>query len=320
MSFNLTDMSLESLKFAPLTNENIKEVYQMCEENVLFLSHPIDAFKKVSLGSNLFDPDLSVVTTNDEGTVIAFFMMVLRRSNVPSRKVAALKFFVVKKEWRLKGLGSMIYSRLVNTIKISKNPSSRMKIEAMRGQPDYWLPGLDPRHTEAFFFLKKQGFNKGREFIDLCVDLSSVSETQPPSEFNGYKIRRATINDEDELIPLKFMPKLYQFSFWPEEVKLSLQNDPISTFIASEPKREKIAGWASHSVQYPGSFGPTGVKKSERGRGLGSLLLKWCLWDLKNIGLKQCQILWVEEDTVYFYLKSIGARICKTYWLMNKKL
>ena len=131
MSFNLTDISLESLKFAPLANENIKEVYQMCEENVLFLSHPIDAFKKVSLGSNLFDPDLSVVTTNDEGTVIAFFMMVLRRSNVPSRKVAALKFFVVKKEWRLKGLGSMIYSRLVNTIKTSNRTTLYIRKQSL---------------------------------------------------------------------------------------------------------------------------------------------------------------------------------------------
>ena len=313
-------MSIESLKFGPLTDENIKEVYQMCEKNVLFLSHPIDAFKKVSLGSNLFDPDLSVVTTNDEGTVVAFFMMVLRRSNVPSRKVAALKFFVVKKEWRLKGIGTQIYSRLVKTIKSSKDPNSRMKIEAMRGQPDYWLPGLDPRHTEAFFFLKKQGFKKRKEFIDLCVDLKSVSDAQPPSELDGYKIRRATINDKDELIPLKFMPKLYQFSFWPEEVKLSLQNDPISTFIVIDPKKGEIIGWASHSIQYPGSFGPTGVRKSDRGIGLGSLLLKWCLWDLKNMGMEQCQILWVEGDTIYFYLKSVGARICKTYWLMNKKL
>lgn len=313
-------MVIDSLKFGPLTDGNIKEVYQMCEDNVLFLSQPLEVFKKVSLESSLFDAELSVVATDDEGMVVAFFMMVLRRSNVPSRKVAALKFFVVKKEWRLKGLGTEIYSQLVTTIKSSKNPSPGMKIEAMRGQPDYWLPGLDPQHTEAFFFLKKQGFKKRDELIDLCVDLSTVSNSRPPSEFKGYKISRATLNDKEEIVPLKFMPKLYQLSFWPDEVNLSLLNDPISTFIAREPEKGTIVGWASHSVQYPGSFGPTGVKKSERGKGLGSVLLNWCLWDLKTMGMEKCQILWVEDDTIYFYLKSVGARIFKIYWNMNKKL
>jgi len=312
-------MIIDSLKFASLTDENVNIVHQMCEKSVVYLSHPFKAFLRVSLESDLFDPDLSIVATNDEGKVIAFFMMVLRRSNVLSRKVAVLKFFVVKKELRLKGLGTNIYSRLINTIKSSKQTSFRMKIEAMRAQPDYWLPGLDPRHTEAFFFLKKQGYKKGWEFIDLCLDLRSVSDDQPPSELNGYKISRATVNNKNELVPLKFMPKPYQLAFWPDEIELSLRNDPITTFIVQDP-RGRIVGWASHSIQYPGSFGPTGVKKSERGKGLGSLLLKWCLWDLKSKGMKKCQILWVEGDTIYFYMKSVGARICKIYWGMSKKL
>jgi len=313
-------MVIDSLKFTTLTNENIQDVYQMCEENVLFLSQPFQAFERASLNSDLYDPDLSVVVSDESENIVAFFMMVLRRSNVPSRKVAALKFFVVEEKWRLKGLGTRIYTDLVSTIKTTKKPSPRMKIEAMRGQPDYWLPGLDPRHTEAYFFLKKQGFKKGGELIDLCVDLNTISDTKPPSEFKGYEISRATDSDKNELVPLKFMPKLYQFSFWPAEVKLSLRNDPISTFIARESKKGSIVGWASHSIQYPGSFGPTGVKKSERGKGLGSMLLKWCLWDLKDKGNDKCQILWVEGDTIYFYLKSVGARICKTYWYMSRKL
>ena len=82
--FNLNDIVIDSLKFGPLTDINVKEVYQMCEDNVLFLSQPFDAFKKASLSSDLFDADLSVVATNDKGKVVAFFMMVLRRSNVPS--------------------------------------------------------------------------------------------------------------------------------------------------------------------------------------------------------------------------------------------
>jgi hypothetical protein len=133
-------------------------------------------------------------------------------------------------------------------------------------------------------------------------------------------VKRAERVDEEELVTLSFMPKLYQLSFWPDEITLSFQKSPIPTFIAIDSSSEKIIGWASHSIQFPGSFGPTGVKKSERGQGLGKLLLKWCLWDLKtNFDLDQMIINWVQEDTAYFYSKSIGAYIYRLYWTMKKR-
>ncbi|MHA1490731.1 MAG: GNAT family N-acetyltransferase [Promethearchaeota archaeon] len=312
--------NLKSLKYEPLSEENLEFVHQMCEESVLFISHQIQTFQKVTLGSALFDPDFSLVASDVDGNIIAFFMIVFRRSQIfkKRRRVAVLKFFVVKNEWRCKGLGTIIYTMLEERIKKSKKKCFRMKLEVMTSMPDYWLPGLDPRHTEAFFFLKKQGFKKGTERINLCLNIEVIPRETPPLESEGYKIMRATLDDKEELVPLKFMPKIYQLSFWPEEIALSFQNDTITTFIAREPKESKIIGWASHSIHFPGSFGPTGVKKSSRGRGIGSLLLNWCLWDMKQVGVKKATIMWVEGDTIYFYLKSKGARICEFYWTMKK--
>ncbi|MBD3254845.1 MAG: GNAT family N-acetyltransferase, partial [Candidatus Lokiarchaeota archaeon] len=182
------------------------------------------------------------------------------------------------------------------------------------------LPGLEPRHTEAFFFIKKFGFERFNERLNLCVDLEKISKKTPPKELGNIKIRRATNNDKEELVPISFMPKLYQLSFWPIEIDISFQNKPISTFIALDKNSNKILGWASHSIHFPGSFGPTGVSKNSRGRGIGSLLLNWCLWDLKNCGHTYAKILWVEIDTAYFYSKSIGAYICETYWPMKKRI
>ncbi|MHA1282750.1 MAG: GNAT family N-acetyltransferase [Promethearchaeota archaeon] len=311
---------LENLILEPLSDDNIKAVYYMCENNnVRFVSHPFEAFKKASLNSDNFDPDLSIVVKNTDDKVIAFFMAIFRRGFVlKNRKVAVLKFFVVDKEWRLKGIGSKIFKILLE--KIKERAKFKTKFEVLSAMPDYWFPGLDPRHTEAYFFLKKFGFRKGGERVNLCVDLTQLSDDEPLSIHKNFEIKRAELKDKEELVPLKFMPRAYRIGFWPLEVALSFNNDPISTFIARDTKSREIIGWASHSIQFPGSFGPTGVKKSVRGQGLGTILLDWCLWDLKQAGFKKAKILWVVGDTIYFYLKSRGAYICEFFWTMKKRI
>ncbi|MHA1437330.1 MAG: GNAT family N-acetyltransferase [Promethearchaeota archaeon] len=318
---NNTGKEIENLIFKPLTEDNIRDVYQMCEKNVFFLSQSFETFQRASIGSKSFESDLSIVASDVNGNVIAFFMAILRRSNIlrKKRKVVVLKFFVVEKSWRNIGLGSKLFRLIHEKIKSSTNKCWFMKFNVMTAQPDYWLPGLDPRHTEAYFFLKKHGFKKGVERNNLCVDLSNIPSNEPASRINGYKILRASYENREELVSLKFMPKAYQLSFWPEEIELTFQNNPITSFIVKD-SNDKILGWASHSAQFPGSFGPTGVKRSERGNGLGKILLKWCLWDIKQMGLAQAKILWVVGDTVKFYSKTTTARICEFYWTMKRRV
>jgi len=314
-------MNINTLNFNPLTKENLIAVHQMCEaDNVRFITHSLQTFEKATLGSALFEPELSIITTDSDGNVIAFFMVVLRKPFVlrKKRRVAVLKFFVVDKKWRYRGLGSKIYSILYEKIINHEKKCFRMKFEVMVSMPDYWLPGLDPRHTEALFFLKKHGFKKGTERVNLCVNLDDIPEKQPKTELEGFKVSRATPDDNKELF--SYVKKHHGFGFWPEEVDLTFQNDPITTFIIRDNKTGKIEGWASHTVHFPGSFGPTGVSKKFRGKGLGALLLNWCLWDIKQLELKIAKIMWVTGNTVYFYLKSKNAHICEFFWIMKKRI
>ena len=248
-------------------------------------------------------------------------MAVIRRSHIPkkSRYVGVIKFFVVEKSWRNIGLGTKLFKIIHKKFKNSVKKCWRMRFLVHTSQPDYWLPGLDPRHTEAYFFLKKHGFKRGTERNNLWIDLEKFPNEQPPSEFRGYKISRAKLEEKDEIIPLKFMSRAYQMGFWPDETELTFRNDPITTFIARNSNNEVI-GWASHNTLYPSNFGPTGVRKSERGKGLGTILLDWCLWDMKQMGLKRAVIMWVTGNTVYFYLKSRGAHICEFYWSMKRRV
>ena len=315
------DSRFQSLRFEPLDPQNVEKVHLMCETNVKFVSQTLDTFKQATITSNFFIPDFSIVALENKDDPVAFFMVQFKKPYVfKKRDVAVLKFFVVREDWRCKGLGTFIFTELLSRVKDSKYKCFRMKFDVMVSAPDYWYPGLDPRHTRAFFFLKKLGFRKGSERVNLSVDLKYLSQDKPPNQINEFLIERARKKDIEELASLLFIDKKYRLSYWPQEIKLSFTNLPISTFIARDTKNNKIVGWATHSVGYPGCFGPTGVSRKVRGKGLGSLLLKWCLWELKNEGIDECIIRWVGENTTYFYLKSVGAQIGQIYWTMKKRI
>ena len=55
-----------------------------------------------------------------------------------------------------------------------------------------------------------------------------------------------------------------------------------------------------------GFFGPTGVKTSLRGRGIGGRLVRASLTDLKRLGHRKAVIPWT--DALDFYAKCCGAK------------
>ena len=317
------DLRFNSLRFEPIGENNIEKVHQMCEDNVKFVSQTLETFKQATINSKQFKPEFSLVAIDSNGDPISFFMVVFRKPYVfkKIRDIAVLKFFVVREDWRYKGLGTYLFKELLLRVKKSKFKCFRMKFEVMVSMPDYWYPGLDPRHTRAFFFLKKLGFKKKYERVNLCVDLKTILDKKPPNQLKGFKIERALEDDIENVSSLSFIDKKYRWSSWPAEIRISFMNTPISTFLARDSaNNNQIVGWATHSVGFPGCFGPTGVSKKVRGRGLGSILLRWCLWDLKNQGIEYCTIRWVGENTTYFYLKSVGAIMSPIYWTMSKRI
>jgi GNAT superfamily N-acetyltransferase len=69
---------------------------------------------------------------------------------------------------------------------------------------------------------------------------------------------------------------------WAAETDIATANTPRSCFVAV--KASKFVGFACYDATALGYFGPTGVDKSERGRGIGQALLKACLLDMKLKG------------------------------------
>lgn len=70
-------------------------------------------------------------------------------------------------------------------------------------------------------------------------------------------------------------------------------------------KERRIIGFACYDTTIPDYFGPTGVLESERGQGIGKVLLLRALMSMKEMGYAYAVIGWAGPTE--FYRRCVGA-------------
>jgi len=318
-------LNYDKISLETLNENNLKEVHEFCEKNIDLFHQPYQFFKLATLGDSEFNENLTIVCRYENNEIIGFFMGTTRRGIPFYQGKNVLKFFIVKRELRRKGLGTFLLNQLYSKFKLQ---NIKGRIDALCSPPDYWFPGVSMKFTPAIYWLKKNGFKKslfGPSYrLNLCVELDNNPylkfdlENPPPKEFENIEFQR--VNEEYFEKTYQLVKKHHGLGVWPQEVRNSFKNDPPTTFIAIQKDTKEVIGWATHSAHFEGSFGPTGVLKSLRGKGIGGILFYWTLYDLKQKGLKKCHILWVGGETVKYYSKVAGAYISEICWLMTGKI
>jgi GNAT superfamily N-acetyltransferase len=79
---------------------------------------------------------------------------------------------------------------------------------------------------------------------------------------------------------------------------------------------ERVLGFAQHEGE---RFGPFGVAASERGRGIGAVLLFKCLHTMRDKGLHNAWFLWTDDKTARLYAAA-GFAETRRYAVMRKVL
>ncbi len=95
------------------------------------------------------------------------------------------------------------------------------------------------------------------------------------------------------------------FPLWEDEVSTAFAEAPPTVFISTEAGA--VTGFAAYNVTRPDYFGPTGVLESQRGRGIGRVLLLHCLHALAAQGYGYAIIGGV--GPARFYEKAAGATL-----------
>jgi len=256
-----------------------------------------------------FDPEKALkAIINSE--VVGFMQGVVREFK--SRKTGFIKLFATEKEWCRQGIASAL-------LKIIEEKLWSENIEEIRildSSPNYLQPGLDPRYTEAYVFITRRGYKKFDEDVNMEVDLEGQDFSTHKEEEDllgqGIEIKRAS--SEDRQLVFSFIDE--NFATSRKEVEVSFRNRPMSTHIGLKDGR--IIAFATYDANNlnTGWFGPMGTLKELRGMGVGRVLLKRCLQDMKLQGHKMSTIAWV--GPIAFYNDSVGAIVKRVFWRFKK--
>lgn len=292
---------MSKLKLRPLKRSDL------CRFAWLNAVFPKDTFSEELLfektfGDPRFDPAYSRVLGNCLGLIIA----------VPtSDSCGTIKLLAIHPKHQGDGHGE----RLLNTIHKVFRRQKRNRVMVGGGAPNYLWSGVE---TDSQAFWEDHGYEVLDKSVDMTVPLKKldfdVADAIDCFDEMGVRVRRALPSDRDALRYLL----INHWSTWIPEVALAMERDPISVFVAE--MKGRIVAFAVHSANNFswGSFGPTGTTRSMRGYGLGQLLLKACLQDLRDQDFESCRIQWV--GPVGFYEKSIGAKVSHRFARMQRSL
>jgi GNAT superfamily N-acetyltransferase len=130
--------------------------------------------------------------------------------------------------------------------------------------------------------------------------LPPVAEKIEALRADGIIIRRAYPFDLSRT--RRFITKHFSES-WADETQAAFTRQPITCWIAIIDKR--VVGFACVEATARGFFGPTGVDKTQRGRGIGGALLLAALHGQRELGYAYGVI--GGAGPVDFYTKTVNA-------------
>jgi GNAT superfamily N-acetyltransferase len=168
---------------------------------------------------------------------------------------------------------------------------------------NYFVPGvLESEHA----FFRARGYREGAATWNLDAVLSGAAGFQPADPSGGLKARRSTGDEVLSFIEREF-GRIWRFEASRAEAIFITEDDgAITGFAAIEANNRGL-----------GTFGPTGVAKAFRGRGLGRELLLAALADLHRLGYTRAVIPWT--DALDYYRKSCGAEPAHRFVAFEKR-
>lgn len=141
-----------------------------------------------------------------------------------------------------------------------------------------------------------------KDMLVRLIELPDVSEIEKKLLEKEKIIFRRAIAPEKHLVSEWVMEQFG--TYWQSEVEVAFSRQPVSCWIAQ--RGNQILGFACYESTARNFFGPTGTLESERGKGIGKVLLIKSLLSLREMGYAYAIIGGV--GPAEFYEKAVGAK------------
>ncbi len=289
--------------------DDLDALYTLARESFF-----LDRFSRNLLAEKLFQQSRPeafqwrVYLAEDQGQPVGFLQAAAR----PAAHKAWLGLGGVVAAHRRRGIATALLRQAE-----ADWPADINEVEVLAIPGNYFLPGIDPRYTEALCFAARHGFERFNDCVNLTADLTHTFDTTAETQrlaTQNVTVRRATVADG----PL--LDAFFADNFgadWRFEAGLALGNDPVSLHLAF--RNDQMIAFSAHSTQNAewGFFGPMGTTPAARGLGIGRVLLWHCLNDMHDAGHRTAVIPWVGPIT--FYHQWAGCRVERVFWRYRRQ-
>ncbi len=275
-----------------------------------------------------FDPEGCLVAVDPQGAVCGFLLALVRRLPLAGTDLEPedgwITTFAVDPAYRRQGVGRA----LMAAAEAFFRARGRRRISFSPYAPNYFLPGIDPdTYPEGAAFLRACGFQ--RLYSPVAMDKNivrfeipeDVRQTQQARLAEGYQfipLTPAYVVETIRFAHEKFNPD------WGRAVREAiLRGLPFDQFLLALSPEGRVVGFCLYGGYdgIPERFGPFGVDESQRGKGLGKVLLYLCLDQMRAKGLHNAWFLWTGETSPAGQLyKRCGFTITRRFDVMRKVL
>ena len=280
---------------------------------------PEDRFELgVIRGAVFGDPDYDpnfLLCVREGGKIVGAISAEIRRSRdePPDAPVGHVKLLAVAPDHQRRGLGGVLLDGVERQFLAAGVTKSRIFADS----PTYLRPGVDFRLTSFVCFLLRRGYSAPKNAVNMVVDLAAAKLDTAADETrlreSGIEFRRLAASDAEGF--QTYLGKEWGWS-WQSEAIQALQRDPVSCHLAL--RDGQFVGWSCHNIDQPGHFGPMAVNADVRRSGVGSVLLRRCLTDLRHEGWAEADIQWVGPIT--FYSREVGATLSRCFFQFERQL
>ena len=186
--------------------------------------------------------------------------------------------------------------------------------------PGYFIPGVDVNaYGGALQFLKKHGY--AEVYRPLAME-TSLWNLEPP-QWVREKSRAFDLRPFEPAlaVPLLEFVRAEFPGDWVRVVRETagriLAGDPPERLIAALDTGGRVVGFAHYENE---RFGPIGVAASQRGRGIGQVLMFATLAAQRAAGFRAAWFLWSDDKTAERIYKGAGFKETRRFAVMKKTL